>query len=225
MHIDGNIFSNHLDGTPFNDTIHPGAGNDTVHAGGGNDRVDDLVNDAGQGNGGNDQFYGQSGNDTLYGWTGNDRLDGGTGVDKLYGEAGNDTIVGGTGNDSLTGGAGNDRFVYQNVNESPYQNVVSAGDEINGFDNAGPSPVSDLIDLEAIDADSNAGNGDTDFVFLGVSAAHAGQPIGSLWVHDGAGQMTYVHAETDGDAQPELTIRIDDGAVLASAYWKFDFDL
>ncbi|MBY0284297.1 MAG: Ig-like domain-containing protein [Sphingomonas sp.] len=84
----------------------------------------------------------------------------GSSADTLIGGAGNDTFFGGLGADVLTGGLGNDLFRYTSVNET----LVGSGDRITDFS------AGDRIELTQIDADGNAGNGDTAFTFIGAGA-------------------------------------------------------
>ncbi|HET9068020.1 MAG TPA: calcium-binding protein, partial [Amaricoccus sp.] len=133
------------------------------------------------------------------------------------------------GADVLTGSAGNDRFDFNAVTES---GALVAGanvpafavrDLINGFSGAGVAG-GDLIDLENIDA--IPGGADTDFVFLGViqNPFPAPTAAGALYLRNEGGE-TVVYGNIDGDIGPELAIRINDGATLASAYTAADFDL
>jgi Ca2+-binding RTX toxin-like protein len=83
-------------------------------------------------------LFGGTGNDTLIGSAGGDLLFGGADNDLLIGGAGNDTLIGGAGSDILNGGSGSDIFVYNDV--------VDAGDLIEGFDATG----ADRIDLDGL---------------------------------------------------------------------------
>ena len=100
-----------------NDDIEGGAGNDTIISGSGQDTVD--------GGAGNDQIFGKAGNDALDGGGGNDWIEGELGNDTIDGGTGNDTIIGGAGADTLDGGDGADVYVYENVADSPVDNVLA----------------------------------------------------------------------------------------------------
>ena len=174
----------------------------------------------GTGNGNANIILGNTGNNSLSGAGGNDTITGGNG---------NDVLTGGAGADVLTGSAGNDRFDFNAVTES---GALVAGanvpafavrDLINGFAGAGAAG-GDLIDLETIDA--VPGGADTDFVFLGViqNPFPAPTAAGALYLRDEGGE-TVVYGNIDGDIGPELAIRINDGATLASTYIAADFDL
>lgn len=91
---------------------------------------------------------------------GNYTFTAGSGADTLIGGAGNDTFFGGLGSDVLTGGVGNDLFRYTAVNET----LAATRDRITDF------AAGDRIELTQIDADGNAGNGDTAFAFIGAGA-------------------------------------------------------
>ena len=102
-----------------------------------------------------------SGIENLAGSAMGDRLTGNIGADALSGAGGNDLLTGGSGADMLTGGAGADLFAYRAVGDST---VGAAGQhtivDFNDLDG-------DKVDLRAIDADGNAGNGDQAFTFIG----------------------------------------------------------
>ena len=91
-------------------------------------------------------------------------------------------------------------------------------DEIQGFDGAGAvGGDADIIDIAAIDANTGAG-GNQAFAFLGQRTDAQGLAAGpaSIWVRNVAGGDTLVRANNDGDAAIELTLRISDGATVAS---------
>jgi Ca2+-binding RTX toxin-like protein len=77
----------------------------------------------------------------------------------IYGGDGNDTLIFGSGRDWMSGGAGADTFVYDTLGGF-------RGDVIRDFSSA----QGDRIDLSAIDADGDAGNGRTAFHFVGQTA-------------------------------------------------------
>ena len=74
----------------------------------------------------------------------------------------------------------------------------------------------DRIDLSAIDADGNAGNGDTAFTFVnGGFTGHAGEV--RIVTFTGGGQGVYL--DTNGDKNPDATIIVlSDHALTASDF-------
>ncbi|MGK9165319.1 M10 family metallopeptidase C-terminal domain-containing protein [Inquilinus limosus] len=128
----------------------------------------------------------------------------------VWGMAGNDVLTGGGGADALKGGAGADMFVYKAASDS----TVSARDSLNDFSHA----EGDRIDLGAIDADGNAGNGDTAFTFLGTGAfTGAGHEL-RLAV---SGGVQVVLADLNGDMVADMAI----GVVSATTLVAEDFVL
>ena len=113
----GNAGNDRLDGGADDDYLSGGAGNDVLDGGTGNDV---LIGGAG-----NDQLFGGAGNDQLKGGDGADQLLGGAGNDTLFGGQGNDVLIGGLGDDQLTGGAGRDRFVWNNLDSTPFNDVIT----------------------------------------------------------------------------------------------------
>ena len=100
-------------------------------------------------------------------------------------------------------------------------------DIIRGFNGAGPSlalpgapPGSnpqDVIDVSGIDA--IVGPGNQSFAFLGVLPLNAVvTQAGTLWVSETAGNDTMLYGNTDGNADRELVVRIEDVTTPASAY-------
>ncbi|WP_422365617.1 calcium-binding protein [Pelagibius sp.] len=87
---------------------------------------------------GDDTVTGTVGENYLNGQAGRDLIIGNEGDDILLGGLGDDTLIGGLGSDTLEGGDGADTFVYQDL--------LDAGDVIDGFDATGP----DLIDIDAL---------------------------------------------------------------------------
>ena len=166
----------------------------------------DLIN----GNGGNDFLDGGGGDDTINGGNGNDILLGGEGQDDLRGDSGNDDIRGGLGQDTLEGGVGLDRFVYTSVEESGA--AFSQRDIITSF-----STTDDLIDLQAIDANSTA-IGNQPFTHPGglfFPVAFLGNP----------GELTYspfggngiLRGDVDGDASADFAIVLAGNPGLTTA--------
>ncbi|MGK9237402.1 M10 family metallopeptidase C-terminal domain-containing protein, partial [Inquilinus limosus] len=150
---------------------------------------------------GRDEAYGHdaegdslSGIEQVIGSAHDDLLIGDAGANTLWGGNGDDELTGGIGADSLKGGAGDDRFVYTAVGDS----AAADQDTIRDFG------AGDMIDLSAIDADGNAGNGDTAFSF--VTGSFTGR-AGELRV-EMAGATQYVLADTDGDKSTDLSIAV-----------------
>jgi Ca2+-binding RTX toxin-like protein len=191
----------------------------------------------------NDILIGTAGANVLSGWLGDDTLRGGAGANSLSGGAGNDVLTGSAGdaagdsyssienvmgsaygdtitgnaganalwgmagNDVLTGGGGADRFVYTAVSDSPA--AATARDSINDFSHA----EGDRIDLSAIDADGNAGNGNTVFTFLGgggfTGAGHEVRVVAS-------GGVQTVLIDVNGDAVADMQIGVISGTGLVA---------
>lgn len=165
---------------------------------------------------GND-LEGEDGNDIIRGRGGNDYLEGENGDDQIYGEAGNDVLDGGPGSDRLEGGSGEDLYVIR---------TTLGTDRIVGFDGAGIRfdwETEDRIDLRAIDANTDAA-GNNAFSFEGELSDAQGVLLGAgaLWLHNN-GSETWVHGNTDGQNDLELTIRIIDGTTTADDYGVGDF--
>jgi Ca2+-binding RTX toxin-like protein len=139
--------------------------------------------------------HGGGGADTIVGGAGGDFIIGNAGNDSLYGLGGVDFLVGGLGADQLRGGAGSDRFVYQ----STAQSTTGSVDHILDFQHV------DRIDLSAIDANGNAGDGNTAFTFIGANAF--GNVAGELraWQN---GADWFVEGDTNGDGLADLTIQV-----------------
>jgi Ca2+-binding RTX toxin-like protein len=139
--------------------------------------------------------HGGGGADTITGGAGSDFVIGNAGNDSLLGLGGMDFLIGGLGADQLRGGAGSDRFVYQ----STAQSTAGGVDRILDFEQI------DLIDLSAIDANGNAGDGDTAFSFVG-SAAFS-NTAGELRAYQ-SGADWFVEGDVDGDGIADLSIQV-----------------
>jgi len=129
----------------------------------------------------------------------------------ISGNAGVNVIVGGAGLDTMWGGDGGDVFVWHSITEMG--STVDANSDTVGDFNAA---IGDLIVLNLIDADGNAGNGDTAFSFIGTADnpfTAAGQVS---WAIGGAD--TYILLNTDGDAEADGVIRVL-GAQAVDASW------
>jgi predicted extracellular nuclease len=143
-------------------------------------------------------FYvaGGAANDTLAGGQKNDALVGNGGNDTLYGMGGNDWLEGGAGADQMRGGFGSDLFVYKSASDS----TAAASDHIVDFEDQ-----VDLINLVAIDADTNTA-GDQAFSFIGTGAfTHT---AGELRI-EGSGSNWFVQGDIDGDGIADLVIQVD----------------
>jgi Ca2+-binding RTX toxin-like protein/subtilisin-like proprotein convertase family protein len=193
-----------LDGMGGGDRLDGGAGVDTASydsaaigvvidlaagtASGGDAQGDVLV--------GIENLSGSQGSDTLVGSTGANALQGWSGNDVLRGGAGADVLNGGIGADALTGGTGNDTFAYASAADST---VAAAGkDAILDF------TAGDRIDLSAIDADGNAGNGDTAFTLGTGNFTGPGQIRVLAFENNRYG----VYLEIDGDKVQDAIINV-----------------
>src|SRR5262249_36301178 len=125
----------------------------------------------------------------------------------LWGMAGNDVLTGGGGADALKGGAGADSFVYKAVSDSTV--AVAGRDSIGDFSHA----EGDRIDLSAIDADGNAGNGDTTFTFLG-SGAFTG--VGHELQVVATGGVQVIQADINGDKIADMAIVVIGATTLVA---------
>ena len=158
-----------------------GLSSDTVYGGSGGDTID--------GGFGGDTIFGQSGEDLIFGSAGGDFISGGSdddilngdndaiefsehGIDTMFGGSGDDTLIGGGKADIMSGGTGNDNFVYRIGLGAGNESAVGAADHITDFQ------VGDHIDVSAIDADGNAGNGNSQFTF---SNGGATTQAGKFW--------------------------------------------
>jgi Ca2+-binding RTX toxin-like protein len=118
--------------------------------------------------------------DNLQGDGQDDLLRGLGGADILVGAGGDDTLVGGAGADTLDGGGGSDLFVYQDL--------LDAGDLIQGFDATG----ADRLDLDAL-LDS-----------LGVADVDRASRVQVQQA--GTDQDAVIALDSDGDAIFETTL-------------------
>lgn len=126
----------------------------------------------------------------------------------LWGLDGNDVLTGGGAADALKGGAGADRFIYAAISDST---VAAAGrDSVNDFSHA----EGDRIDVAAIDADGNAGNGDTAFTFLGGGAfTGAGHEVRVV----ASGGVQLVQADVNGDTVADMSIVVVSATTLVAS--------
>jgi Ca2+-binding RTX toxin-like protein len=231
MGMDGNDV---LKGYGGADSLHGGNGNDTLRGMDGNDTLDGGAGaDTMQGGTGGDTYYVDNGADEVIEVAGQgadqiqtsvsyslapgsevemlgttDRaattaisLAGNEYANTISGNAGVNVIVGGAGLDTMWGGDGGDIFVWHSITEMG--STVDANSDTVGDFNAA---IGDLIVLSLIDADGNAGNGDTAFSFIGTAYnpfTAAGQVC---WL---PGETdTYILLNTDGDVAIDGVIRV-----------------
>lgn len=141
------------------------------------------------------------GADVLTGDTNSNRLNGQGNNDTIDGGGGNDILTGGLGVDLLTGGTGNDTFLYLLSADSG--TTAATRDTITDFEGAGIAG-GDLIDVNAIDANTGAG-GNQNFTFIGNAAFTA---VGQLrFFQDGTN--TFVEGNTTGATGAEFTIQVN----------------
>jgi Ca2+-binding RTX toxin-like protein len=204
-----------LDGGDGNDTLIGGAGADVLVGGAGIDvanysasAVGVTVNLAtGTGSGGDAAGDTYSGVENVLGSAQADTLTGDAGANSLWGLDGNDVLTGGAGADVLKGGIGADTFVYKSIADSTV--AVAGRDSINDFSHA----EGDRIDLGQIDADGNAGNGNTAFTFLGTGAfTGAGHELHLVI----SGGVQLVQADVNGDKVADMSIVVLSASTLVA---------
>ncbi|MDH6269773.1 Ca2+-binding RTX toxin-like protein [Rhizobium sp. SG_E_25_P2] len=180
-----------------------GYGNAAVNTLTGSDRANHLLAGAGD-----DIVTGNGGNDIIEGEKGVDTLTGGAGRDFLIGGAGADNLTGGAGHDQLSGGQGADVFVFASGDMST---GLAAADVIYDFSGS----AGDIIDLSAIDANSNR-KGDQTFKFIGSDAfsGHAGE----LRTARNGGD-TYLFGDTDGDGKRDFALHLSGQVDLKADYF------
>ena len=214
--LDGGNGNDALYGMDGNDTLDGGAGADTMLGGTGGDTyyvdngADEVIEVAGQGA---DQVqtsvsYSLAPGSEVEMLGTTDRaattaisLGGNEYANTISGNAGVNVIVGGAGLDTMWGGDGGDIFVWHSITEMG--STVDANSDTVGDFNAA---IGDLMVLNLIDADGNAGNGDTAFSFIGTAYnpfTAAGQVC---WL---PGETdTYILLNTDGDVAIDGVIRV-----------------
>jgi Ca2+-binding RTX toxin-like protein len=134
----------------------------------------------------------------------------------IIGNNGQNTIVGSSdadgggydGLDTMTGFGGGDTFVWTSTAETGV--AGNEADVVTDFNRA----AGDLLAFNPIDADSNAGNGDTAFIFIGTDAFTAPAQINYFTT----ATDTYILLNTDGDTTQEATIRLT-GVHAVDASW------
>ncbi|MFW2543064.1 calcium-binding protein [Primorskyibacter sp. 2E107] len=195
--INAGASDDELHGSDGNDTLLGGSENDTLHGGAGDDLLsggeddDDIY-----GHDGNDVMSGDAGDDDLYGGLGDDLMDGDEGDDALLGREGADTVAGGLGQDTLFGGWDDDLLI--GVERDDDGADTDEGDYLNGGDGNDT--------LVAGEGDTVSGGEGADVVILGD------------WIEDDAAalydfdasedQIVIVYDDSDGDAEPDLEIRV-----------------
>ena len=240
MGMDGNDV---LQGYGGDDRLHGGNGNDTLAGMDGADMLNGGAGaDTMQGGTGDDTYYVDNGADDVIEVAGQgfDRvrtstsyslapgsevemlettdptaataisLAGNEYANTIIGNAGVNVIVGGAGLDTMFGGDGGDVFVWHSITEMG-STVDANSDTVRDFNAAD----GDLIVLNLIDADGNAGNGDTAFTFIG-DASNPFTAAGQVsFAH--VGTATFILLNTDGDAEADGVIRV--GAQAVDASW------
>ena len=151
-----------------------------------------------------DRINGGAGNDSLYGGGGADILLGGTGYDFLDGGIGADYIVGGADNDVMMGREGTDTFAFW---------FKTAGDgTVTSAEGTRPGDSVSITGSEGhdviLDFDHRAGSADK----LDFNGLTSGQ-----YDHLAAtGQLTYNHADYNGDGNTDMLIAWGGGSLLLS---------
>ena len=214
-----------LRGLSGNDTLDGGAGADTMEGGTGDDTyyvdngADDVIEVAGQGA---DRVR----TSTSYSLAPGSEVEilettdptaataislgGNEYANIIIGNAGNNIIVGGAGLDTMWGGDGWDLFVWHSITEMG-STLDANSDTVRDFNAAD----GDLMVLSLIDADGNAGNGDTAFTFIG-DASNPFTAAGQVSVAH-VGTVTFIQLNTDADAEADGVIRV--GAQAVDASW------
>ena len=211
----GEAGADRLNGGDGDDYLTGGAGADALVGGNGTDialydaATAGVTVNLGTGKGSTGDATGDtySGVENAMGSAYADTVTGSAGANALWGMAGNDVLAGGGGADALKGGAGADRFVYTAISDS---SVAAVGrDSINDFSH----PETDRIDLSGIDADGNAGNGNTAFTFLGggafTGAGHEARVAAS-------GGVQSVLIDVNGDKVADMQISVLSATGLAA---------
>ena len=234
MGMDGNDVIKGYGGA---DSLHGGNGNDTLRGMDGNDKLDGGAGaDTMQGGTGGDTYYVDNGADDVIEVAGQGRdqvltsvsyslapgsevemlgttdraattaisLGGNEYANTISGNAGVNVIVGGAGLDTMWGGDGGDIFVWHSITEMG--STVDANSDTVGDFNAA---IGDLMVLSLIDADGNAGNGDTAFSFIGT----AYNPFTA------AGQVCWLPGETGCQLVRSVTVRVSPGSPATQGAW------
>ena len=218
--LDGMDGADVLRGDSGNDTLNGGAGADTMLGGTSSDTYyvdnanDEVIEVAGQGV--NDRVR----TSTSYSLAPGSQVEilettdptamtaislaGNEYANTIIGNAGTNVIVGGAGFDTMVGGADADVFVWGSITEMG--STLGANTDTIGSDfNAA---IGDLIVLNLIDADGNAGNGDTAFTFIGDASNQLFTAAGQVSWFNEPGSDTYILLNTDGDVAADGVIRV-----------------
>ncbi|MGE0664644.1 MAG: PQQ-dependent sugar dehydrogenase [Hyphomonadaceae bacterium] len=205
--LSGLAGNDRLIGMGGGDILDGGAGADEMIGGLGDDRY--IVDDAGDATTelsgeGFDQVVSSvsftlAANVDMLTLTGSGNLNatGNSTANQIVGNSGANIIAGGGGGDLLEGGAGADRFVYSALSDS----ANGSPDRILDF----TPGQGDLIDLSAIDANTNVG-GDQGFTFVSTFTNAAGQAV--LSYNAGLNQSTLL-LDVNGDGVADFTLLID----------------
>lgn len=122
-------------------------------------------------------------------------------ADVLIGDSASNTLYGWYGVDALTGNGSNDIFVWRSIfdsgNQAGQRDTVSDFFRVHG----------DLLDVSGIDADGNAGNGETAFTFIGTVAFSA--PGQLRYSVEGGGTVTEIN--TAGASGSEMQVLLTNG--------------
>ena len=159
-----------------------------------------------------DRINGGDGNDIIYGGGGADILLGGRGNDFLDGGLGADYIVGGADNDSMLGREGTDTFAFWFTKTTDGSvTVVPEG-----------SKQSDIITLTGsegydtiLDFDWRVGGDKLDF---------NGMTSGQYDWLVATNQITYSHADYNGDGNTDMLIAYAGGSILLSGITETKID-
>ncbi|MFE0753920.1 calcium-binding protein [Inquilinus sp. NPDC058860] len=223
--VEGSAYGDTLIGNSDDNILDGGGGRDILRGGGGNDVLEGgSLEDTLDGGAGDDVLAGGDASNTLDGGDGHDRVSydglfgsttvnlatgtassdrgvdtlisiesvtGGSEDDTLIGNAAANTLAGGGGADVLTGGGGADRF----VSSTAWQGT----DRITDFSHA----EGDRIDLSAIDADGDSGDGDDSFTFIGT-AAYTG--VAGQLRYTVSGGDAVIGVDINGDGVSDLEI-------------------
>ncbi|MGL4320991.1 MAG: calcium-binding protein [Paracoccaceae bacterium] len=181
--------------------------NNTITGNGADNRIFGMFgNDSLLGAEGDDLLLGGDGNDTLQGQDGDDALRGGLGNDSLTGLNDNDRLLGGAGADLLRGGTGHDDFVFTRLSDSGTTALTS--DLIQDFVRG-----QDVIDLQAIDANTVNALANDAFTFIGTTAFTG---VAGQLRYVSAGGVTTVQMDVNGNGTADMTLRMT-GTLLLTA--------
>ena len=129
--------------------------------------------------------------------SGDDMLTGNDAGNRLFGKGGSDELIGGLGRDVLNGGAGADQFDYISMADSA---AFSHGrDIIWGFKSG-----KDLVDLSALDAQSNNTDNDT---FIWIDSDDFTLVKGQIRWHC-TGKGVLIEADRNGDGSTDFSLML-----------------